>query len=55
MLADLIRLNHVVEYDGAGGKKRLYALSSNERFNAVVRGNVIAATVESIDKLDPPE
>lgn len=55
LLADLIRLNRVVEYDGAGGKKRLYALSSNERFNAVVRGNVITATVESIDKLDPPE
>jgi len=55
ILADLIRLNHVVEYDGQGGKKRLYALSSNERFNAVVRGNVIEATVAGIDKLDPPE
>lgn len=55
LLSDLIRLNHVVEYDGSDGKKRLYALSSNERFNAVVRGNVISATVEGIDKLDPPE
>jgi len=55
ILAELIRLNHVVEYDGQGGKKRLYALSSNERFNAVVKGNIIAATVEGIDKLDPPE
>jgi len=54
LLEELIRLNYVVEYDGNGGKKRLYALSSNERFNAVVRGNVIEATVAGIDKLDPP-
>lgn len=53
-LADLIRLTHVTEFTDTAGKKRLYALSSNERFNAVFNGSVVGATVASIDNLAPP-